>query len=163
MVIAQQVTKESGFVGLECALCNEPFAPGEELVACPLEGALHHAYCWQANGNHCTSLGCRGHGVVGEEAVAFEDEVDFEEDDSAEFIEPVNDEPSPSTAQATDENSNAPQQDVRQPWHFGLAQSCLMLAIAIAIIVMAFSCFGLWAILDYVMIELAGLDYRPTP
>jgi hypothetical protein len=44
-----------------------------------------------------------------------------------------------------------------------LAQSCVVLAIAIAIVVMAFSCFGLWALADYVAIEVLGWDYRPIP
>lgn len=43
---------------------------------------------------------------------------------------------------------------------FSCAQSCLIIAIAISIILIAVSCFGLWAILDYVVVELLGWQYR---
>jgi hypothetical protein len=43
---------------------------------------------------------------------------------------------------------------------FHCAQSCLVIAIAIAIILFAIGCFGLWAIADYLMIEVFNLPYR---
>jgi hypothetical protein len=43
---------------------------------------------------------------------------------------------------------------------FHCAQSCLLIAIAIAIIIFAIGCFGLWAIADYLMIEVFNLPYR---
>jgi hypothetical protein len=43
---------------------------------------------------------------------------------------------------------------------FHCAQSCLVLAIAIAVILFAIACFGLWAIADYIMIEVLGWQYR---
>jgi hypothetical protein len=42
----------------------------------------------------------------------------------------------------------------------GCAQSCLLVAIALAIIALAVSCFGLWAMLDYLFINVLGWDYR---
>ncbi|MCZ7671031.1 MAG: hypothetical protein M5U34_29730 [Chloroflexi bacterium] len=44
----------------------------------------------------------------------------------------------------------------------GCGQSCLLLSIAAAIIIMAIACFGLWAIADYLMLNVYHLDYR-TP
>jgi hypothetical protein len=43
---------------------------------------------------------------------------------------------------------------------FHCAQSCLLIAIAISIILFAIGCFGLWAIADYIMIEVLGWPYR---
>lgn len=48
------------------------------------------------------------------------------------------------------------------PVHYTLANSCLILAIAIAIILCAVGCFGLWAIADYLMLHFWNLPYR-TP
>ncbi len=42
----------------------------------------------------------------------------------------------------------------------GCGQGCLLLSIAIAILVMAFGCFGIWAIADYLMINVFEFDYR---
>jgi hypothetical protein len=43
---------------------------------------------------------------------------------------------------------------------FGCAQSCLLLAIAAAIVLVAIGCFGLWAIADYIMINVLDWPYR---
>jgi hypothetical protein len=43
---------------------------------------------------------------------------------------------------------------------FHCAQSCLVIAIAVAIVFVAIGCFGLWAILDYIMLEILGWQYR---
>jgi hypothetical protein len=43
---------------------------------------------------------------------------------------------------------------------FHCAQSCLVIAIAISIILVAIGCFGLWAIADYLMINVFDLPYR---
>jgi hypothetical protein len=42
----------------------------------------------------------------------------------------------------------------------GCAQSCLLLSIAFAILLVAIGCFGLWAIADYIMIEVLQWPYR---
>jgi hypothetical protein len=47
---------------------------------------------------------------------------------------------------------------------FSCAQSCLILAIAISILLFAVGCFGLWAIADYIAIEILNWPYRgPLP
>jgi hypothetical protein len=43
---------------------------------------------------------------------------------------------------------------------FSCAQSCLIVAIAVSILLFAVSCFGLWAMFDYIMIEVLGWKYR---
>lgn len=168
MLIPQDVTKESGFVGRDCAFCKEPFAPGQALVVCPIDGSLHHTFCWEENGNHCTSLGCHGHGRLSgdEEPLPEFDDDDLleDEDDGYERIsaEPESTQsPQREDPAAQSEPDPAPSSaEQTPPIHFRFAQSCLMFAIAIAIIVMAFSCFGLWAILDYIMIDLLDYGYR---
>jgi hypothetical protein len=42
----------------------------------------------------------------------------------------------------------------------GCAQACLIVSVAIAIILIAAGCFGLWAIADYILIEQLGWQYR---
>jgi hypothetical protein len=42
----------------------------------------------------------------------------------------------------------------------GCAQSCLVLSIALAIVLIAAGCFGLWAVADYVLVEVLGWQYR---
>ena len=44
----------------------------------------------------------------------------------------------------------------------GCAQTCLIISIAVAIVLIAAGCFGLWAIADYILIEQLGWQYR-TP
>ncbi|MBX3059248.1 MAG: hypothetical protein KF770_22495 [Anaerolineae bacterium] len=46
------------------------------------------------------------------------------------------------------------------PVHYTLANSCLILSIAIAIILCSVGCFGLWAIADYLMLHVWNLPYR---
>ncbi|HZD11747.1 MAG TPA: hypothetical protein VE553_10430 [Candidatus Binatia bacterium] len=73
--------------------------------------------------------------------------IPFDEDEVGDAVEDRDDEPS-SKVRTLPESS------------FSCAQSCLILAIAISIIIFAVSCFGLWAILDYVMVEVLGWQYR---
>ncbi len=42
----------------------------------------------------------------------------------------------------------------------GCAQACLIVSIAIAIVLIAAGCFGIWAIADYILIEELGWQYR---
>jgi hypothetical protein len=42
----------------------------------------------------------------------------------------------------------------------GCAQACLIISIALAIVLIAAGCFGLWAIADYVLIDVLGWQYR---
>ena len=159
-------SKESGLPGNECALCKEPFGSGDLLIECPEDGAVHHTWCWRENGNHCTAAGCDGYGEIrgwaddGDESGEPDDldEVEYEEDGYA-FEDDENGEASPED-EVSAETAPPP---TRVPFMLQLSQSCLVLAIAVAIIVMTFSCFGLWAILDYVALEVMGWDYRPIP
>ena len=128
------VDKRSPFLGEACALCKQPFAPGDQLAICPEDATRHHARCWQANGNRCTAYGCRGHGrVVG--------------------LEP------PRVRTSSTESGESKVQTLPARG-FHCAQSCLVVAIAVAIILFAVGCFGLWAIADYIMIEVLGWQYR---
>jgi hypothetical protein len=43
------------------------------------------------------------------------------------------------------------------------AQSCLILSIAIAILLFGFGCFGLWAIADYLLLDVFDMPYRAVP
>jgi len=42
----------------------------------------------------------------------------------------------------------------------GCAQACLIISIAFAIVLIAAGCFGLWAIADYILIDVLGWQYR---
>ncbi len=127
------VNKESPFIGEDCALCKQPFAPGDELAICPDDATRHHVHCWRAYGNKCTAFGCMGRGDVLTEA-------------EIERIE--------RRGTADPDDQTLPTRS------FHCAQSCLLIAIAIAIIIFAIGCFGLWAIVDYLMLEVFNYPYR---
>lgn len=128
------VDKRSPFLGEACALCKQPFAPGDELAICPEDATRHHTRCWHANGNKCTAYGCSGHGEIS-------------------GFEPGR----VRTLSSADADSKVQTLPARG---FHCAQSCLVVAIAIAVILFAIGCFGLWAIADYIMIEVLGWHYR---
>lgn len=128
------VDKRSPFIGEACALCKEPFTTGDEIVICPEDASRHHARCWRANGGRCAAYGCEGEGEITELA------------DS-----PVG--PSPATAVPSDVQTMPSSS-------FGCAQSCLLISIALSILFFAVGCFGLWAIADYIMLEVLGWSYR---
>jgi hypothetical protein len=136
------VDKRSPFVGEHCALCKEPFAPGEEVILCPEDASRHHVYCWEANGNHCAAFGCRGTGTPIKRTPL------PEQDGEQDGVE-TEAERNPSSSVKTLPASS-----------FSCAQSCLIIAIAVSIVLIAVSCFGLWAILDYVVVEILGWQYR---
>ncbi|WP_420630745.1 RING finger protein [Candidatus Leptofilum sp.] len=134
------ITKQSPFLGEECSLCKNPFAPGDEVVICPEDSSRHHTHCWRANGSKCAAYGCSGHGEI-------------------EAPEPTEPEPSP---EATDDQPlpTEPNRLQRTARRFGCGQGCLLVGIAIAIIFFSIGCFGLWAIADYIMLEVLGWHYR---
>jgi len=132
------VDKRSPFLGESCALCKQPFGPGDELAICPDDATRHHVHCWQANGDKCTAYGCTGHGVIEESRIS-----------SVRL----------AGQGRTDEQPDSKVQTLPAR-SFHCAQSCLVVAIAVAIILFAIGCFGLWAIADYVMIEVLGWQYR---
>lgn len=141
------VDGESPFLGDNCALCKEPFAEGELLIVCPDDATRHHVDCWRANGNRCTAYGCNGRGEVGNAARGAIREA---------LVGRV-------ITRGTQEAAGAAHEAKVQTLPtrgFHCAQSCLLLAIAIAIVLIAIGCFGLWALADYIAIEVMGWDYR---
>jgi Prokaryotic RING finger family 1 len=134
MLTPVTITKQSPFLGEECVLCKNPFAPGDEVIICPEESSRHHTHCWRANGNKCAAYGCQGHGE----------------------IEPETNN-APTNKPPTTNTNGRLQQTVRR---FGCGQGCLLIGVAIAIIFFSIACFGLWAIADYIMLEVLGWQYR---
>lgn len=131
------IDKGSPFLGEACTLCREPFAPGDEMVVCPADGARHHTQCWRANGNKCAAFGCQGEGAVNSPSLnhALVGEV------------------------VTGTNENRHSQTVPSS-SFGCAQGCFLISIGLAVLLFAIACFGLWAMLDYIFIEVLGWAYR---
>lgn len=142
MLQTATIDKHSPFLGEECALCKDPFAPAEEIVICPEDGSRHHVRCWQANGNKCAAYGCTGHGAVSPE----EAEADEEEPESL---------PPPFL-----QNRRGRRVITHPSGSFGCGQSCLLIAIALSIIFFSIGCFGLWAIFDFLMLNVWDLPYR---
>ena len=135
------VDKKSPFLGEECALCKDPLTPGDVVIICPQDGSRHHDRCWLANGNKCAAYGCRGHGEITPAS-------------APPTAAPPTAAP-PSPAHPAMSSSPTP-----PPAHFTVANSCLIVAIAIAIILCSVGCFGLWAIADYLMLHIWDLPYR---
>lgn len=135
------IDKRSPFVGESCALCKEPFSPGEEIIVCPEDATRHHVPCWRANGNRCAAYGCRGHGQPVDHTPYLEEE---EDETLAGDVVVAGD----SKVRTLPSSS------------FSCAQSCLIIAIAVSILLFAISCFGMWAMFDYIMIEVLGWKYR---
>lgn len=136
------VNSSSPFLGDGCALCKESFVENDRLVICPQDGSRHHQGCWEANGNHCTAYGCDGQGEVVENHQRVETrpyvQGPFARKGMGRFSK-VRTMPSSS---------------------MGCAQSCLVISIALAIVLIAAGCFGLWAVADYILIEMLGWQYR---
>jgi hypothetical protein len=138
------ITKQSPFLGEECALCKNPFAPGDLVIVCPTDSSRHHTQCWRANGNKCAAYGCLGHGEI--------------EEPTASASEPLLPPERPPTNQPPAAIPNGRLQQAAR--RLGCGQGCLLIGIAIAIIFFSIGCFGLWAIADYIMLEVLGWQYR---
>ena len=136
------VNESSPFLGDLCALCKEPFAENDKLVICPQDGSRHHQECWEANGNHCTAYGCGGQGDVVENHQRVE---------ARPYIQ------GPCAGKQMGRFSKV---RTMPSSSMGCAQSCLVISIALAIVLIAAGCFGLWAVADYILIEVLGLQYR---
>jgi hypothetical protein len=137
------ITKQSPFLGEECALCKNPFAPGDEVIICPEDSSRHHTHCWRANGNKCAAYGCRGRGEI--------------ESETPETAVP---EPSPQPTTNPPPAAEMNGRFQRTARRLGCGQGCLLVGVAIAIIFFSIGCFGLWAIADYIMLEVLGWQYR---
>jgi hypothetical protein len=144
------VDKRSPFLGEACALCKQPLAPGDEIIVCPEDATRHHSQCWRANGNKCSAYGCRGQGAIAEPPPPAPPRRRRRRQPET-TAEPAPAEPS-SKVRTMPSSS------------FHCAQSCLLISIGLAILIFAVSCFGLWAILDYIMLEILQWEYRlPLP
>ncbi len=156
------IDDDSPFSDENCALCKEPFVSGEEIVVCPDDATRHHIQCWIANGNRCTAYACSGHGQPITRLESGTDH-EFEEDeleDGSVVLEGVVEPRRSRVGGSTFRPRQGSKVRTMPSSSFGCAQGCLILAIAIAIVIMAISCFGLWAIADFIMIELLNWDYR---
>jgi hypothetical protein len=161
MIRAHHIGQSSAFLGQTCALCKQEFVAGDQIIVCPEDGSRHHSGCWQANGNKCTAYGCTGEGAIGAQAL-------LRPRSSASRERPVSrprvitQEPERSRAGAARPVPNAPGSKVRTlpAGGVGCAQTCLLFAIAIAIVLFALGCYGLWAIADYLMLQVWELPYR---
>jgi hypothetical protein len=136
------VNESSPFLGDQCALCKAPFVIGDKLVICPQDGSRHHQGCWEANGNRCTAYGCDGQGEV------------LEARQRSGTPPNIKDDPNLTLRGRFSKVRTMPSSNI------GCAQSCLVISIALAIILIAAGCFGLWAIADYILIDILGWQYR---
>lgn len=164
MIRAHSLDETSAFVGQTCALCKQAFEAGDEIVICPADGSRHHARCWQANGNKCTAYGCRGEGVIGTPAI-LRQQNEPSRRPSTRRPRIINQEPDAGRSSSDARPiPNAPGSKVRTlpAGNIGCARSCLLIAIAVAIVLFALGCFGLWAIADYLMLNVWDLPYRVT-
>lgn len=176
MVRAIRIGEGSTFIGQACALCKREFGAGDEVVICPEDGARHHLHCWQANGNKCTAYGCKGAGAVsviadgtsaargGAEAadgprpqprvIVQEPQAPPPGSSGARQRRGATPPPPPNAQQAASKVRTLPESSL------GCGQGCVLVAIALAIVLIAIGCFGLWAIADYLMLEVLDWNYR---
>lgn len=162
MIRAHHIGETSTFLGQNCALCKQEFIAGDEIVICPEDGSRHHVRCWQANGNKCTAYGCLGEGAIGSPAVLRP----RARSESPRSRRPrvITQEPEAArhTAGSARPIPNVPGSKVRTlpAGSVGCARTCLLLAIAIAIVLFALGCFGLWAIADFFVTQVLDIPYR---
>lgn len=136
------VNESSPFLGDQCALCKSAFILDDKLVICPQDGCRHHKECWEANGNRCTAYGCDGHGEVVEARLR---------SGARPYVQ---------TAPDAVQMGRFSKVRTMPSSNLGCAQSCLVISIALAIVLIAVGCFGLWAVADYILIEVLGWQYR---
>ena len=159
MISPIRIDKQSPFLGEECALCKELLSPGELLVICPQDGTRHHVHCWQANGNRCTAYGCAGAGQVANSAEPEQPTI-IEQETERPFTPPQQErETAVAPSQAT-RTTTPPNPTARPNRATSCGQSCILLAIALAIVLISIACFGLWAMADYIFLEILEWNYR---
>ena len=153
----QLIGEHSISLGERCALCKERFVVGDEVIICPSDATPHHVHCWQANDNACSAYGCTGSGrpIL---RTPYVEEVGDETGEPAIEGEVV----APPAAEEGGAHRSGRRSKVRTypASSFSCAQTCLIIAIAISIIFFAVGCFGLWAMLDYLFMEILGWHYR---
>lgn len=147
MIRPLRVGRNSSFHEESCALCKQSFVHGDEVVVCPEDGSRHHVHCWRANNNRCTAYGCQGEGMVG-----------------AAVRQPSSSAARPQTARVrvlpATEGRGLSKIRALPSSNVSCAQSCLLISIALAILFIAIGCFGLWAIADYLLLEVLHWPYR---
>ena len=175
MIHPQIVNKNSECIGDDCAYCKQPFTTGDEVVACPHDAVRHHSYCWQENGSRCTALACDGAGELGE-AVPDTSGRDNANESAAPSpqIKPIRailrEAPSldrsrralPVAGRAEPYRPPSPETDYlpielpqnrdpdphyqEAPLLSRVARNCFFSSVVIATLLMAASCYGIWAI-----------------
>lgn len=162
MIRAHHIGDSSTFLGQTCALCKQEFVAGDDIIICPEDGSRHHVRCWQANGNKCTAYGCRGEGAIGSAAILRPRARPESPRTGRPRVITQEPEPARSTTGSARPIPNAPGSKVRTlpAGSVGCARSCLLLAIALAIVLFALGCFGLWAIADYFVMQVLDIPYR---
>lgn len=160
MIRAHHLGDDSTFIGQTCALCKQEFVPGDDIVVCPEDGSRHHVHCWQANDNRCTAYGCTGAGAIGTPAMLRPRPRPTSRRPAPRVI--TQERERPRNAGAVRPVPGAPGSKVRTlpAGSIGCARTCLLLAIAIAIILFALGCYGLWAIADFWMLQVLDEPYR---
>jgi len=160
-----RIDKQSPFLGEECALCKELLSPGELLVVCPQDGTRHHVHCWQANGNRCTAYGCAGAGEVATNPSQQRPTV-IEQQPERPTTPPRRERETAVTSTQSRPQSRPqpppnPQSPAARPNRATTCgQGCILLAIALAIVLISIACFGLWAMADYIFLEILEWNYR---
>jgi hypothetical protein len=160
MIRAHTLNESSTFLGQTCALCKQEFHIGDAIVICPADGSRHHVRCWQANGNRCTAYGCRGEGAIGSTTSRPPGEPPRRAAPRRPRV--ITQEPENRPAATARPIPKSPGSKVRTlpAGSLGCARFCLLIAIAIAIVLFALGCFGLWAIADYLMLNVWDMPYR---
>jgi hypothetical protein len=154
-----RIDKQSPFLGEECALCKELLSPGEMLVVCPQDGTRHHVHCWQANGNRCTAYGCAGAGEVATNP-SRERPTIIEQQPERPATPPRRQRETAVTPPHTPPDAEPETPEARPNRATTCGQGCILLAIALAIVLISIACFGLWAMADYVFLEILEWNYR---
>jgi hypothetical protein len=159
MIRAHTIGDSSVFLGQTCALCKQEFGLGDEIVVCPADGSRHHVYCWQANSNKCTAYGCQGEGAVGEATFPPRSQPVRERPRTRPRV--INQAPERSPSQLPARPiPNAPGSKVRTlpAGGIGCARTCLFFAIVAIIVLLAFGCFSIWNLAEYLRQEFLQIS-----
>ncbi len=156
MLLPVTVDKQSPFLGDPCALCKQPFAPGDDVVICPADGSVHHAHCWRTNGNHCTAYGCDGHGEIGQ--VIEHQGSHTPSRRSRPRVEPIQVGPDLGRGRGRSKVRTMPATSGRVGC--GCGRGCSFLFVLLLVLFCGMACFGLWALGDWIAVDLFDSAYR---